>query len=307
MSDAAFSHVIFWQHPLSSLCFFSFAMSILSLWVKKTPWLWGSFAALAYALAFQANITTAVSVIPIALLFLCHGLLKSDIQKAGRLFLFVLATALSSALFFHMLPGFHNWRIADAFQLSPDAFPTTLWLNFDKPFIGLIPLALSIPLLRTRAQVRAVAKIALPFTLLGIFVILGLSLMLRLVTWDPKIPTIFFLWFFNNFIFVTIAEEAFFRGFFQKEIGRWLGTGTWASVGAIIATSVLFTLFHVKWAPGLPMLGIVFLSSILYGIIYEATQSIEASIFCHFLLNLTHFLLFTYPALSNGVIAGMSG
>lgn len=304
MQDATFSHILFWQHPLSSLCFFCYAMSLLSLWAKKTPWLWGSFLTVAYALAIQANIATAVSIIPILLLLLCHYLLKREIHSAGRLFLFALATTLSSLLFFHLLPGFHNWKIVNALQISASAFPTTLWLNFDKPLIGLFPLALSIPLIESRAQMRSAAKIAIPLTALGIFILLGASLSLRVVAWDPKIPTIFFPWFFNNLIFVAIPEEAFFRGFFQKEVGKWLGKGTWARVGALIATSVLFTLFHVKWAIDPSMLSIVFLSSILYGLIYEVTESIEASIFCHFLLNLVHFLFFTYPALSNSIIAG---
>ncbi|MFZ4115592.1 MAG: hypothetical protein ACOYK6_02570 [Chthoniobacterales bacterium] len=36
----------------------------------------------------------------------------------------------------------------------------------------------------------------------------------------------------------------------------------------------------------------------LYGWVYHVTKRIEGSMLTHFLLNLTHLLLFTYPALA---------
>jgi len=34
-----------------------------------------------------------------------------------------------------------------------------------------------------------------------------------------------------------------------------------------------------------------------YGALYQLTARIEASIVCHFALNLTHIVVFSYPAL----------
>ena len=117
-----------------------------------------------------------------------------------------------------------------------------------------------------------------------------------LVRWDPKFSLLFPLWAVNNFIFVSVPEEAFFRGFLQKEFSRWLGTGLWAHVSAILAASLVFTLAHVLWVPSVPFLFAVFVASAIYGTIYAITQSIEASILCHFVVNLLHFTLFTYGA-----------
>ncbi len=297
MPTEPFTNFIIWKHPLSSLCFFSFGMSFLSLWVKKIPWLWGSFALIAYAIAFHIGIATGLSLIPILLLFLCHFLLKSEIKQWGRLFLFVIATLLSSGLSLHLLPGFNNWNLASQVIIGQASYPISLWFNFDKPFIGLIPLALSIPLIQSRAHLKACARITIPMTLVGVLLLMGIAMHVGIIAWDPKLPSIFPLFAFNQLIFVCIAEEAFFRGFFQKELSRWLGTGTWASVGAVLGTSIFFTLMHIRWIPSFPFLCLIFLASILYGMIYEITRAIESSIFCHLSLNLTHFLLFSYPML----------
>lgn len=293
-----FTHATLWANPLATLAFFAFAMSFISLWLRKTGWLWGSFLSIAIILAFQAKIVTPLALIPILLLLLCHFLMKSEIKRWGRLFVFALASVLSLGLAFHLFPGFHNWKIGSNLLISPDAFPYSLYLNFDKPFIGIFALAWTIPLIQSRAQLKKVFQVTLPMTILGIAILMFISLKIGMVEWDPKIPTILFVWLINNLIFVSIPEEAFFRGFFQKEVGRWFGQGAWANVGAVLATSVFFTLLHVKWVPSISFLCLVFVAGLIYGTIYAVTKSIESSIFCHFGLNTVHFLLFTYPALS---------
>lgn len=296
-----FTHAVLWANPMALLTFFALAMSFISLWIRKTAWLWGSFLCIAIILAFQAQIIVPVALIPIFLLFLCHFFMKNEIKAWGRLFIFTLTSVLSLGLAFHLFPGFSNWNIACNLPLSPDAMPYSLWMNFDKPFIGIFPLALSIPLIQSKKQLKAIFKMALPMTLLGVAILMFISLKIGTVKWDPKIPTIIFVWLICNLIFVSVPEEAFFRGFFQREIGKWLGKGFWASVGAVLATSLFFTLLHVQWVPSIPFLCLVFTASVIYGTVYEVTQSIEASIFCHFALNSIHFLFFTYPALRSCV------
>ena len=112
MLDGTFSHVEIWQNPILALCFFAFAMSFISLWVRKTPWLWGSFLLIAYILAFNAKIVDAISLIPVLILFFCHYFLKGDISKSARFLIFGVTTLVSLALAFHFMPGFHNWELA---------------------------------------------------------------------------------------------------------------------------------------------------------------------------------------------------
>lgn len=292
--DTPFSYSLLWNEPLKALAFFAFAMSFVSLWFKKTVWLWGSFLFIATALALHNAIMTPLALFPLLLLLLCYIWINRPIQRWGRLALFACISLLSIGLSFHLFPGFHNWQLIADTAITKQTLSYKLWLNFDKPFIGIFALALGIPLLQNQEQIKKIGFITLWMSLLGIALLALLSFQMKVIQWDPKIAPLFFLWCINNIIFVAIPEEAFFRGFFQKELGRFLGDGLGAHLGAIIGASLFFTLFHVLWVPSVPFLSIVFLAGVLYGTIYAVTRSIEASIFCHFILNLTHFLLFTY-------------
>lgn len=297
MTESSFSHSLFWHNSIATLCFFAFAMSFISLWMRKTAWMWGSFLSIAYILAFETGIVTWMSLIPVLILFFCHCFLKKDVPKSLRFLLICIAIGVSLALAFHFLPGFNNWKVASNLCISPGAYPYNLWFNFDKPFIGVFALAFTIPLIASKTELLRVLKISIPMSIVGILIMMAISLYFNLVKWDPKIPTIFFIWFVDNLIFVSIPEEAFFRGFIQRELYLWFGKTPVAGLGSIFVTSIFFTLLHLIWVADLSFLCLVFVASLIYGAIYQVTQSIEASILCHFGLNVVHFLLFTYPAL----------
>ncbi|MBS0620693.1 MAG: CPBP family intramembrane metalloprotease [Verrucomicrobia bacterium] len=274
-------------------------MSFASLWIRKTVWLWGAFLFIAYALAFQSGIATTLSLIPVGTLFVCHALLKREIAKGARFMLFCIATGVSLALCFHFLPGFHNQKIVSDICFSPDSLPYTLWYNFDKPFIGIFVLVFSIPLIRSHKELLRMLKLSIPMSIAGIALLIGLSCYFGVVQWEPKCPPYFFKWAFANLFFVAIPEEAFFRGFVQREIYNWFGKTPLAGMGSILFTSLMFMLFHIPWVASVPFLCLVFVASVIYGMIYQLTNSIEGSILCHFGLNVVHLLLFTYPALRN--------
>lgn len=296
MNESAFSHLILWQHPMASLCFFAYAMSFLCLWIRQT-WLWSIFFLIAYALALDAKIVQWVSLIPVVILFLCHYFLKGELQRGPRFLFFGVAIMLSLALAFHLMPGFNNWQLASNLHLSPRAYPYSLWLNFDKPLIGIFVLALSLPLINSREHLLRVLKVSIPLSILGILIMIGISLHIGLVQWDPKIPVISLLWLIDNLIFVSIPEEAFFRGFIQRELYHWFGKNGRAALASIFVTSIFFSLLHLIWVTDFSFICLVFTASLIYGVIYQWTKAIEASILCHFGLNVTHFFLFTYPAL----------
>jgi uncharacterized protein len=297
MEHPQFSHLIFWDNIIASLCFFSLAMSIVSLWIKKTPALWGTFLIIAIILAWQAHIITSMALIPIGILFFCQLCLTRNIYKPWRYILFGVVVIVSLALAFHFLPGFNNWFLVKEMKLSPDALAYSLYLNFDKPFIGIFVLAFSLPLINSREKWIRMLRITLPATVLGIAVLCAIALQIDMIRWDPKLPVIFFPWIFANLLFVSIPEEAFFRGFIQREIFLWFGKTPLSAIGSVVITSLFFVLLHLIWVGSFPFLCLVFVASLIYGTLYQITQSIESSILCHYLFNVTHFLLFTYPAL----------
>ncbi|MFN5382224.1 MAG: lysostaphin resistance A-like protein [Alphaproteobacteria bacterium] len=63
---------------------------------------------------------------------------------------------------------------------------------------------------------------------------------------------------------------------------------------ALVASTTIFTLMH---SGPISYLIVVFIAGLFYGYAYQLTKRIEASILLHFLVNLIHFLFFTYPML----------
>ena len=65
-------------------------------------------------------------------------------------------------------------------------------------------------------------------------------------------------------------------------------------IGGIAAA---FAILHIFFVPHLSYLIMAFMAAVLYGSAYYFTGAIEAAILAHFVLNVTQFFLFTYPAL----------
>ena len=63
----------------STLAFFSLAMAILSMWVKRSPWIWGPFLLLAFALGYIAELITLIALSPIGGLLIIH-ILKNTLM-----------------------------------------------------------------------------------------------------------------------------------------------------------------------------------------------------------------------------------
>ncbi|VHO04921.1 type II CAAX endopeptidase family protein [Candidatus Rhabdochlamydia sp. T3358] len=294
MQISSFSYEIFIENPLFTLCFFTLGISLMSLWVCK-KWFWAIFLFIAYFLALYTHIATTASLIPIILLGVCQYALKKTTNPSIRFLLFGSAVFISISLFMHFLPGFANWKIVSDLTIGKNSYPLTLWLNFDKPFIGLFVLAYLVPLIESRENFWGLIKKVTPVLVLMIFSLAAVSYYLKAITFDPKLPAVFLIWAIQNLIFVSIPEEAFFRGFFQQELDQSFGLKPLGTGCSIIITSILFALLHIGWSPNFSAIALTFCASLFYGVVYRWTQAIEASIFCHFGFNTVHFLFFSYP------------
>ncbi len=289
------TYLTFIHHPLSSLAFASLILAFISLWIHKTPWLWGSFIAISSIFGIMGKLIDFKIFVALALLCGAHLFLTAKFKGTARLITILIAFFISIALMGHFFPGFHNWLIADKIQISKNAYPYTLYLNFDKPFIGFFPLALTIPLL-SRMHISSVALKTIALTALGIMILIVLALYLHLVDIDIKLPGMTPIWLIANLFFVTIPEESFFRGFLQREISEYFNT-KWAEPFSVIVVSLLFALLHFTFIYDFGFLSLTFIASLIYGSVYHMTRSIESSIFCHYLFNVVHFFFFTYPAI----------
>lgn len=272
--------------------------AVVSLWLpagrRAWPWLAGA--------SLGAALLTGV-LLPVGLLFIlplagaCYYLGEGRQRDALTFALTLTAViVLSLALALHAAPGFHNLLVVQDLVLARDSQPYTLYLNYDKGIAGLLLLALAVGAGREPGTWRRVGRIV---PLLGaplLTVVMLLALALGLVRWDPKLPELLPWWVAANLLITCIAEEAFFRGLIQRRLARWLAPRQrHGALLALVVAALLFGLAHGGGGPEYVVLASV--AGVGYGLAYQLTGRIEASILVHFLVNLGHFTLFSYPRL----------
>ena len=272
-------------------------MAILSLWLptkhKILPW--SLFFVLSLLLALISGIANYIAV---SVLILFYGLVFSYQQshKIYRLITALLVFILGLALELHLIPGFHNPLILHKIQFTPDAIPFTLYLNLDKTAVGLIIIGLTLTRIDSlslwQQTIRQVFY-RLPIVLL---IIMLLSFLFGYVKFEMKFPEQLWIWILSNLFFTCLAEEGLFRGFLQKSLNDIPWKSKYLSL-PLILPAIIFGLLHYQG--GIKYVFLATFAGILYGWVYQKTKRIEASILTHFLLNLTHILFFTYPALSS--------
>lgn len=202
--------------------------------------------------------------------------------------------ALGALLGMHALPGFHNLLVARNLALTPQSAPYTLYLNFDKTMAGVLLLgALQHPLIRTPCEWARALRGAAPVLVPTVTVLTIGSLALGYVRVDPKWHVLFWIWAPANLLMTCLSEEAFFRGFIQREVHRLLAHRSHADAIAIGVGALTFGAAHLGGGVTYALLATI--AGTGYGYVYARTGRIEMAMLTHFALNATHFLLFTYP------------
>ncbi|HEX6398593.1 MAG TPA: CPBP family intramembrane glutamic endopeptidase [Steroidobacteraceae bacterium] len=269
-------------------------VAVLYLWVHRNLAL--GMLALATAAAYYTGALEGAASVWIVLLGLTAWL-HSTRSGWQRFATGVLFFGFAVALGLLMLPGFPRTVIAENVILSPGAVPYTLGLGFAKVVTGIFILAFMHPgRVRSWRELGDVLTRVAPVFLATAAAVMLLTLALGYVKFDPKWTPLFFTWAAVNLFFTCLSEEAFFRGFVQRELAQ-LGRNRELSAALAIAiTALFFGAVHAgggwKYALAAAVAGIG------YGIAYQRTHRLEGSMAVHFGLNATHFLLFTYPALS---------
>ena len=203
----------------------------------------------------------------------------------------------SLALAIHLLPGFYNAAVVVGKTVSADAIPFSLYANFDKGLAGLFLLSYFFG-----GQVRIdyfhnlqKPKDTLIIVILTLCLALGLAVLLGLIQIDFKAPDFWLSFLAINLLFTCVAEEAFFRGFLQRGLSNWLD-GKFSLLIAPIFSALIFGLAHI--AGGIEYAFVAGVAGLGYGYLFHRTKRIEWSILCHFMVNVLHLFLFTYPMLA---------
>jgi membrane protease YdiL (CAAX protease family) len=276
-------------------------LAIVGLWVRPVVWVAAFLGAV--GCGYWSGVLTGPAVVWPALLAGACWLYRTGqgapassrrrLQPPTAAVVVILAFLLGA----HLLPGFHNPVLVRDLVLSAGASPYTQYLSFDKALVGLLLTGiLGEGLLQSRRDWLEALRRAAPWIIATIALVLGLAVALGQVALAPKWTSFFWLWAVTNLFFTCVAEEAFFRGFLQRELGRTLaglGGGQPLAVGG---SAALFGLAH--WAGGWSYVLLAAVAGLGYALAFRASGRIEMAILAHFGLNAVHFLLLTYPRLA---------
>jgi hypothetical protein len=309
--------------PLLVLCY-----SCMLIWMtsKKRDWL--MFCIGANVLAFIFAVIHPFGVIANCLLgyaiFSFYSLQGHLRYLSGVVILFIGYLILS-----HNLPGVSNVLISKQLELNGYS-PFDFYLHFDKIFLGVMILGFSnVTLIKSWQefiQLIISIKRELTFAVVVLFVISVLASSFHLA---PKLPSISLLWILNNLFAGSIGEETFLRVFIQANLFVFLATNhknmslvnlildrlvnfvgfsaikmrlknqlLMPAIISIFVTSLIFVSYHAK--DGFSYIIMSFIASIFYGWSYYKTSRVEVPILLHFLVNLSHYFLLSYPSLLEG-------
>ncbi len=288
--------------PIALLPFALLLLAALGLWVHRALWA-GALAAaviVAYVTGALQGLAAVWILLLVALLWNFRARARFDTWRWPAFWRGLSGVALllyAGAMGLALLPGFPRTVMFADLRLSPDAMTYTIALGFPKVCGGMLLFGLlHDERVRSWRELGGVLSRAAPVFLVTAVVVMLLTLVMGYVRVDPKWTPLFWVWAPINLFFTCLAEEAFFRGFVQRELAK-LGANRRRS--ALIALAVAATLFGVAHlAGGWKYALAATLAGIGYGWAYHRTQRLEASMAVHFALNATHFLFFTYPALA---------
>jgi membrane protease YdiL (CAAX protease family) len=292
------AHTLVSLDPWQVATFITLFAAVIALWIGPRYW-WSCLGA-AIALGYVAGILHGAAIASIALASIVCELYARNASSefdVRRVMAAATVVAIALLLGMHLLPGFNNPIVIDRVTLTPDAAPYTLYLNFDKTLAGLLLLGVCYPRWPNRAGLRSsVTGPTFVYIVATVLVLIGASYLLGYVRFEPKWTSLFWVWAAANLLSTCLSEEAFFRGFVQRELQSALRSVRHGQCFALLAAAVLFGLAH--FAGGWRYVLLATLAGVGYGYLYQRSQRIEWAMLAHFALNATHFLLFTYPQLS---------
>ncbi|CDG17060.1 CPBP family intramembrane glutamic endopeptidase [Xenorhabdus doucetiae] len=190
-------------------------------------------------------------------------------------------------LFIHYIPGFHNLKYLDKVQVGPLSTPFSMYFNFDKALLPFI-LIFCMPTLFTRKPLVEAPPHGWALLIAAIPALLGLATALGGLSVELHLPNWFPAFVIANLFFVSLAEEALFRGYIQQKLSQWMNPYL-----ALVMTSLLFGAAH--FAGGGLLMIFATLAGLIYGLTWLWSGRLWVAVAFHFSLNLMHLLFFTYP------------
>jgi len=276
--------------------------AVICLWISLRGWI--ALLIAAVVAGYATGVLTGPAFVWIGILGITAWIYagrkaRRDLPYAGphRLVTGVVFLLLAIAMGLGILPGFPRVMLVDGVVLTPGALLYTHEIGFAKIVVGIFVIGLiHREGVRSWRELGTVLLRAAPVFLITGLAVVTLALALGYVRFEPKWTALFIPWAVAGLFFTCMPQEAFFRGFLQRELSDLGSNRQLASWLALAASALFFGLVHLGggWKYALAST----LAGAGYGWAYLRTQRIEAAMAVHFALNATHFLLFTYPALA---------
>lgn len=222
-------------------------------------------------------------------LLLSAWMVEYPVKAWVRTLRYGLWCAMTLPLLIHLAPGYDGMSLAVEETLKPGSVPVDLYFNHDKVWVAWSLLGW-LPLFRqSLTPRRGFLPWLTPFvTLVGMGAVATLALALELIDWQPGLTAWFGVFALANLLNTCIAEELLFRGLLQRQLLIRFG---W--IVAVSASALLFGVAHLP--AGWGFAAVAGLAGLVYGLTYLWTGRLAWAVLVHWLLNLAHLLLFTYP------------
>ncbi len=275
--------------------------NFVSFYVVKNKIFPAIFLVISWLIALISGVVGVLSIVIVLLFgFLIYSFYQKNFPAKIQIFIFFVIAIMAILSFVHLLPSFNNIEAIKNIRLSINSSDLNLWLNFDKPLIAIFMLFFGYQVPRKLNDYKKIflqtSKIFLPLSL----VVIGIGMIGKFLVFDPKLPSfnITSLWLIKILFLTIFPEEFFFRFFLQNNIinllkkSQFFKTKNYQIIG-LIFTAIIFGLTHFSGGFSLVLLAII--SGFGYGFVYMRTGYIDSAILLHFLINLSHFLFFSYP------------
>lgn len=274
-------------------------LAISSVWLPVQgvrpalkPWLVLFVASM--VTGFAAGALSAGALALLLLFWLsCAAYNRTTLSSLLRSLLLAVVICLALGLAAHQTQGFTPIVVRSNLRLTPESAPMTLRAHYDKGAAGLLLLIYCCRRSGTASELLQATRVGLIVGLPTAFVVISAVAFAGAIHIAVKWPVIALQWMVINLFLTCLMEEAFFRGLLQDRLSKHLGGKHGLRHVPLAVSSVLFGLAHA--GGGLLLLVSATAAGIGYGIAYAKSGRIEAAITAHFLLNLLHFLGFTYP------------
>lgn len=270
--------------------------SIASIWLFKERRITYVSSALAILSAYLSKSINSEATLVIAVYFMaCFLFFKIEVSNWAKLILWLIIFCLATFMMQGIFLGFKDWKILINETVSADAASYTLNLDIAAAFTGLGLLLFGFKnIKKKKIFIDALTKSA-PTMILCLVVIMISALTVGIVKFEPKIPNFLLTWMLINLFVYSVSQEMVFRYFLLGSLLDILEGYRFAGLFSMIISSAIYLTYLMPMTLGYSVAA--FIASMFFSYVFVKTRKIEMSIILHFMLNLMHILLFTYPML----------